>query len=110
MCERCVTLFTSSVDFCISGCNHDRRLGFDFASEPSVQVCSKQYLIPNKYSFAIRSNLMRLYSPVHLTGNLIMIEKLVLGGDLNRDLPIFSPYALTSVPSRQAVLINSSVC
>ena len=27
----------------------------------------------------LRSNLMRLYFPVDLTGNLIMIEKLVLG-------------------------------
>ena len=31
-------------------------------------------------STVLRSNLMRLYSPVDLTGNLIMIEKLVSGG------------------------------
>ena len=33
---------------------------------------------------------MRLYSPVDLTGNLIMIEKLVLGGTGTGDLPILS--------------------
>ena len=27
----------------------------------------------------LRSNLMRLYFPVYLTGSLVMIEKLVLG-------------------------------
>ena len=31
-------------------------------------------------STVLRSNLMRLYLPVDLTGNLIMIEKLVSGG------------------------------
>ena len=31
-------------------------------------------------STVLRSNLMRLYFPVDLTGNLIMIEKLVSGG------------------------------
>ena len=45
---------------------------------------------------------MRLYFPVDLTGNLIMIEKLVLGEIWTWDLPIFNPDALTSVPSRQA--------
>ena len=34
---------------------------------------------------------MRLYSAVDLTGNLIMIEKLVLGEILTGDLSIFSP-------------------
>ena len=34
---------------------------------------------------------MRLYSPVDLTGNLIMIEKLVSGETWTGDLPIFSP-------------------
>ena len=34
---------------------------------------------------------MRLYSPVDLTGNLNMIEKLVLGGTETGDLPINSP-------------------
>ena len=38
-----------------------------------------KYLIPRKQSTVLRSNLMRLYFPVDLTGNLIMIEKLVLG-------------------------------
>ena len=38
-----------------------------------------------------RSNLMRLYFPIDLTGNLIMIEKLVLVGTWTGDLPIFSP-------------------
>ena len=34
---------------------------------------------------------MRLYSPVDLTGNVNMIEKLVLGRTWTEDLPIFSP-------------------
>ena len=38
------------------------------------------YLIPRKDSTFWRSILMRLYSPVDLTGNVNMIEKLVLGG------------------------------
>ena len=38
-----------------------------------------------------RSILMRLYSPVDLTGNVNMIEKLVLGGTGTGDLPILSP-------------------
>ena len=38
---------------------------------------------------------MRLYFPVDLTGNLITIEKLVLGEIWNGDLPIFNPDALT---------------
>ena len=46
---------------------------------------------------------MRLYSPVDSTGNLIMIEKLVLGEIWTGDLPIFNPDALTSAPSRQAI-------
>ena len=44
---------------------------------------------------------MRLYFPVDLTGNLIMIEKLVLGEIWTGDLPIFNPDALTSAPSWQ---------
>ena len=40
----------------------------------------EKYLIPRKKCYVLRSNLMRLYSPVDLTDNLIMIEKLVLGG------------------------------
>ena len=39
---------------------------------------------------------MRLHSPVDLTGNVNMIEKLVLGGLEPGGLPILSP--LTSVP------------
>ena len=46
---------------------------------------------------------MRLYLPVDLTGNLIMIEKLVLGEIWTGDLPIFNPDRLTSAPSRQAM-------
>ena len=34
---------------------------------------------------------MRLYPPVNLTGNVSMIEKLVLGGTGTGDLPILSP-------------------
>ena len=49
------------------------------------------YLIPRKYSTFWRSILMRLYSPVDLTGNVNMIEKLVLGGTGTGDLPILSP-------------------
>ena len=44
---------------------------------------------------------MRLYFPVDLTGDLIMIEKLVLGEIWTGDLPISNPDALTSAPSRQ---------
>ena len=40
---------------------------------------------------------------VDVTGNVIMIEKSVLGRFWTEDLPIFSPDALTSVPSRQAL-------
>ena len=40
---------------------------------------------------------MRLYFPVDLTGNLIMIEKLVLGGTWTGDLPIFNPDALETM-------------
>ena len=45
---------------------------------------------------------MRLYFPVDLTGNLIMIEKLVLSEIWTGDLPIFNPDALMSAPSWQA--------
>ena len=46
---------------------------------------------------------MRLYSPVDLTGNVNMIEKLVLGGTGTGDLSILIPQpdALTSAPSSQ---------
>ena len=47
-------------------------------------------------------NLLRLFFPVDVTGNLIMIEKLVLGGIWTGDLPIFNPDTLTSAPLRQA--------
>ena len=39
-------------------------------------------------------NLMQLHSPVDLTGNLIMFEKLVLGGTWTGNLLIFSSDAL----------------
>ena len=42
---------------------------------------------------------MRLYSPVDLTGNVNMTEKLVLGGIGNRGPPDPQPDALTSAPS-----------
>ena len=48
----------------------------------------------NQYSTVQYSTVFdtpRLYSPVDLTGNLIMIEKLVSGGTWTGDLPIFSP-------------------
>ena len=44
---------------------------------------------------------MRLYSPVDSTGNLIMIEKLVLGETWTGDLQIFSLDTLTSVLRHQ---------
>ena len=50
--------------------------------------------------------MMRLYFPVDLTGNLIMIEKLVLGEIWTRDLPIFNLDALTSAPSWQAMHVT----
>ena len=51
---------------------------------------------------------MRLYSPVDLTGNVNMIEKLVLGGTGNRGPPDPQPDALTSAPSsHRTVLWNS---
>ena len=58
---------------------------------------------------------MRLYFPVDLTGNLIMIEKLVLGGIWTEDLPILNPNALTSAPSKtsycNSIIIDSlNVC
>ena len=42
--------------------------------------------------------------PVDLTGNLITIEKLVLGGIWTGDLSIFNPDRLTSAPSWQAIM------
>ena len=45
---------------------------------------------------------MRLYFPVDLTGDLIMIEKLVLGDIWTGDLTIINPDTVTSAPSRQA--------
>ena len=52
---------------------------------------------------------MRLYFPVDLTGNLIMIEKLVLGEILTGDLPILNPDALTSAPLQPSVLPTSEL-
>ena len=34
---------------------------------------------------------MQLYSPVNLTGNVNMIEKLILGGTETGDFPIIGP-------------------
>ena len=48
---------------------------------------------------------MTLHFPVDLTGNLIMIEKLVLGEIWTGDLPIFNPDALTSAASWQAYVV-----
>ena len=48
---------------------------------------------------------MRLYFQVDLTGNLIMIEKLALGGIWTGGLPIFNPDTLTFAPSRHAVIV-----
>ena len=54
---------------------------------------------------------MRLYSPVDLTGNVNMIEKLVLGGDWNRGPPDPQPDALTSAPSSDdtSMVVNVSL-
>ena len=52
---------------------------------------------------------MRLYFPVDLTGNLIMIEKLVLGEIWTGELPIFNPDALTSAPSWQVLFYEFSL-
>ena len=52
-----------------------------------------------------RSNLMWLYSPVDLTGNVNMIEKLIFGGTGNRGPPNPRPNALTSAPSRHSTSI-----
>ena len=46
-----------------------------FAVKYKVQVFDTPQV-----STVLRSNLMRLYFPVDLTGNLIIIEKLVSGG------------------------------
>ena len=69
-------------------------------------------MIPCKYSTFWRSILMRLYSSVDLTGNVNMIEKLVLGGtgtgdDWNRGSPDPQPDALTSAPSSHATKQNN---
>ena len=58
------------------------------------------YLIPRKYSTFWRSILCYLYSPVDLTDNVNMIEKLVLGGAGTGDLPILSPMRQPLRPSR----------
>ena len=46
---------------------------------------------------------MRLNPPVDLTGNVNMIEKLVLGETGTVDLPILSPDALTFASSSHAI-------
>ena len=56
---------------------------------------------------------MRLYSPVDLTGNVNMIEKLVLGGTGTGDLPILSPtchqYNFSNFVSKHISKLHSSV-
>ena len=49
---------------------------------------------------------MRLYSPVDLTGNVNMIEKLVLSGTGDRGPPDPQPDAQTSAPSSHAVYLD----
>ena len=68
--------------------------------EKVIYKSNVQYLIPRKYSTFLRSILMQLYSPVDLTGNENMIEKLAL--DWNRGPPDPQRDALTSAPSRNA--------
>ena len=58
--------------------------------------------MPHKYSIAFKVESNSDFTPqLFLTGNLIMIEKLVLGGTWTGDLPIFRPDALTSASLRQ---------
>ena len=53
---------------------------------------------------------MRLYFPVDSTGNVNMIEKLVLGGTGTGDLPILSPTAnLCAIKSRFHSVIFTSI-
>ena len=54
-----------------------RLLSSDLQRKSKVQVHA--FHAPQVVN-CLRSNLMRLYFPVDLIGNLIMIEKLVLGG------------------------------
>ena len=49
---------------------------------------------------------MRLYFPVDLTGNVNMIEKLILGGTGTGDLPILSP---TRKPLRHQVTLGEPI-
>ena len=46
---------------------------------------------------------------VDLTGNLILIEKLVLGGTCTGDLPMFSPDVLTSVHQDKLLLCGFTI-
>ena len=57
----------------------------------SEQWSKVQVFDTPQVSTVLWSNLMRLNFPVDLTGNLIMIEKLVSGRAWTGDLPIFSP-------------------
>ena len=59
---------------------------FYVASTCSVAGKSLVFDTPQVYS-----TFWRLYSPVDLTGNVNMIEKLVLAGTGTGDLPILSP-------------------
>ena len=63
--------FTRTYSKIATGANYFERL----SCKSKVQVFDTPQV-----STVLRSNLMRLYFPVDLTGNLIMIEKLVSGG------------------------------
>ena len=71
--------------------------------ERKIKWSKVQVFDTPQVSTVLRSNPMRLYFPVDLTGNLIMIEKLVSGGTWTGDLPIFSP---TRKPLRHHVKYN----
>ena len=68
----------------------------DVRATPQIFDCLSEFQIEGR-----RSILMLLYSPVDLTGNVNMIEKLVLGAcDWNRGPLNHQPNSLTSAPSR----------
>ena len=69
-------------------------IGWNGSAKPlicSVFSDSKEVFdTPQVFDF-LKSILMRFYSPIDLTGNMNMIEKLVLGGTGIGDLSILSP-------------------
>ena len=76
--------------------SENRKLALGLFLESKILSSSSSSIVVQVFdtpqvSTVLRSNLMRLYFPVDLTGNLIMIEKLVSGGTWTGDLPIFSP-------------------